>query len=118
MATPTAPQIDRPQEIDTTPEIRFNKYGIAKRVTTYCSVNNYMRSESSYGFCADGFTESHFDEHHSIYQRNTVVPRSRLEALDANNPRSISLLTVLGADRQAVEAHLKEKGIRAHLRIL
>ena len=115
MTTATEQEIDTTPEIHLTPEIHFNRHGIAAKVITYCNVNNYMRAKSTYELSAEGYKETHFDEHHKICQPGTVVPRSRLETLDRNNPKSISLLTILGADLPAVEAHLRERGISVHL---
>ena len=102
---------ERKQEFDTTPKIYYRE-GICVKVETFCVVNGYSLASSTYGLSGDGFTESHFDEHHGIYGRpNTVVPRSRLEQLDAANPRTMSYLRVLGSDRPSVEAHLRERRI-------
>lgn len=67
---------------------------------------------------SNSYIESHFDEHHQIYEKGKFVPRSKLEGLDFNNPTQLSLLTILGAERKAIETHLRERRTRAlHLDI-
>ncbi|MEK6858524.1 MAG: hypothetical protein AABX53_01270 [Nanoarchaeota archaeon] len=102
------------QEFDTTPEIKYDKSGRAVMVTTYCVVNGYSLANSDTKIRPDGtYTESCFDEHHGICRTNEPVSRARLEELDRHNPRSISLITVLGTDRATVERHLAERKITA-----
>ena len=97
----------------TTPEVHYRN-GRAVKVVHYCLVNGTTLANSDYELNRDGeFTESHFDEHHGIYNRNVVVPRSKFGDHDRHNPNGISLLTVLGANQETVEAHLRERGIKA-----
>lgn len=103
---------DSKEKFDTTPEIHY-KNGIARNVRTYCVVNGNYLANSDYSLGDGCYTESHFDEYHSICTKNATVPRSRFAELDRNNPRNISLLEVLGSDRASVEKHLAEKRIEA-----
>ncbi len=101
-------------KFDVTPEILY-KDGRAVKITTYCVVNNWTRSESEVRIDERGnYTESCFDEHHGICRTNEPITRSRLEEIDSHNPRSIPTLSVLGTERSQVENLLQQLGIKAN----
>ena len=56
--------------------------------------------------------ESHFDEHHNILDRGSIISRSKLEELDKNNPHTIPILRVLGSNQDLVRKHLNERKIK------
>lgn len=98
---------------DTTPEICY-KDGKAVRVTTYCVVNGWTRSEHSVRITCEGnYLDSCFDEHHGIGWNDQPVELSRLETLDAANPHCVPILPILGKSRTEVESLLTERGLRA-----
>lgn len=107
--------------INTTPQIHYMK-GIAVKVIRY-TVNGSTITQSEYSMSKYGYMEVQFDKSNGFYNQEfgvetKVVPRSRLENLDFSNPTEFSLLTVLGAEKKAIETHLRERrDIARHLDI-
>jgi len=108
--------------INTIPQIHYVK-GIAVKVIRYEVNENSNITQSEYSMSKNGYVEAQFDksngfDDHELGVETKVVPRSHLENLDFSNPTELSLLTVLGAEKKAIEAHLRERrAIARHLDI-